>query len=196
MREERDHRALAQPVTNGNTEEKLIDTKLHLRLVMVHVQYWLLIFGNWGEVWCFSSEGQILKFGALPLKEQRYNDDDQLLYKSAISRRQFEMMSLMTGLLTVFNVFNLNYVEANNRQGAIVAPLYLFSPGLDGDGWALSVLSIDNNCQSHCATSLLRAIRHRSQPPSDWLPGPWAGLWLVDDSHSADRGDWEQSSSD
>ena len=39
MREERDHRALAQPVTNGNTEEKLIDTKLHLRLVMVHVQY-------------------------------------------------------------------------------------------------------------------------------------------------------------
>ena len=53
---------------------------------------------------------------------------------SAISRRQFEMMSLMTGLLTVFNVFNLNYVEANNRQGAIVGPLYLFSPGLDGDG--------------------------------------------------------------
>ena len=44
------------------------------------------------------------------------------------------MMSLMTGLLTVFNVFNLNYVEANNRQGAIVAPLYLFAPGLDGDG--------------------------------------------------------------
>ena len=31
----------------------------------------------------------------------------------------FDVMMLMTGLLNVFNVFNLNYVEANNGQGAI-----------------------------------------------------------------------------
>ena len=46
----------------------------------------------------------------------------------SFSKDNFEMMSLMTGLLTVFNVFNLNYVEANKRQGGgKVPPRYLFS---------------------------------------------------------------------
>ena len=65
------------------TEVKLIDTKLHLRLVMVHVQYWLLIFGNWGEVWCFLRGPNSEVWLFLPLKEQRY--DDQLLCKRHFS---------------------------------------------------------------------------------------------------------------
>ena len=50
----------------------------------------------------------------------------------------FDVMMLMTGLLNVFNVFNLNYVEANNRQGAIEVPCIYFQTLL-----ALATVELD-----------------------------------------------------
>ena len=55
----------------------------------------------------------------------------------SFSKDNFEMMSLMTGLLTVFNVFNLNYVEANKRQGGghCGSSIFIFAPATRaGDG--------------------------------------------------------------
>ena len=38
----------------------------------------------------------------------------------------FDVMMLMTGLLNVFNVFNLNYVEANNGQLSAIEVLCIY----------------------------------------------------------------------